>query len=137
MRFWVKSECSAIEMIRTNKFWNNRVFCFWVILLVVVGTGAGADEQKRVNVALNPDGSTFSFVVPGTLNFKGSFSATLTSCGQTRELLSAMGKIAWPAGQTQELRSVEGRLVLPVEQFREEIPCGRASVTEVTIRFAQ
>jgi signal transduction histidine kinase len=69
------------------------------------------------------------------MDFRGSFSATVVSGGQPRELLSTMDQIVLPAGQTQELRSVEGRLLSPVEQTSEETPCGRASVTEATLRF--
>jgi signal transduction histidine kinase len=69
------------------------------------------------------------------MDFRGGFSATIVSDGQTCELLSAMGQSVLHAGQTQVLHSAVGRLVSPVEQSSEETPCGRASVTEVALRF--
>jgi alpha-galactosidase len=112
-------------------------FCVWSILVFSMGwtTVAGAEGREKANVALDADGRAFTFAVPGTMDFKGSFSATIVSGMQTRELLSTMGQAALPAGQTQELHSAAGKLFAPVEESSEETPCGRASVTEVTLRF--
>lgn len=96
------------------------------VTLHALGTGRGT---------LDADGRAFTFTVPGVMDFRGSFSATVVSGGQPRELLSTMDQIVLPAGQTQDLRSVEGRIFGSVEQTSEETPCGRASVTEATLRF--
>jgi len=69
---------------------------------------------------LGPEGRGFAFTVSKILEFRGSFSATVVINGQTQTLLSATG-----------------RLVGPAVQSHEETPCGRASVTEVTLCFEQ
>jgi signal transduction histidine kinase len=120
-------------------FLNKQGFGLWRALLFAAGWAgiAWTHEHEKVNSVLEEDGRAFTFTVPGVLEFKGSFSAIVVSGGLTRELLSSMGQSALPGGQTQELHSAEGRLVAPVEHSREETPCGRATVTEVTLRFEQ
>ncbi len=118
-------------------FKNKQVVFFRIALLFAIGwsTVALTEGQKKAIAILDADGRSFSFNVPGIMGFRGSFSATIVSSGQNRELLSTMGQIALPAGQTQELRSVEGMLVSPPEHSKEDTPLGHASVTEVTLRF--
>jgi signal transduction histidine kinase len=114
-------------------------FCFWTVLMFTLGwtAVAGADGKERGTVALGADGRAFTFSVPGVMEFKGSFSATIVSGMQTRELLSTLWQAALPAGQTQELHSATGTLLGPIEESSEETPCGRAEVTEVTLRFGK
>ena len=118
---------------------NRHCFRFCIALLLTAGwVGVVfASGQEKVKAELEADGRAFTFAVPGVMDFRGSFSATIISGGQTRELLSAIGQSTLPIGQTHELRSEEGRLLSPVEQTSEETPCGRASMTEVTLRFGK
>jgi signal transduction histidine kinase len=71
-----------------------------------------------VSAALNKDGRSFTFIAPGTMDFRGSFTATIVRGGQTQDMCSAQGKLAFP-----------------VEQSEEDTPSGRIVVTEATLRF--
>ena len=118
-------------------FAMKQLFCLWLALLVTVGWAgvAVSREHEKVTWTLDDDGRAFTFSVPGVMAFRGSFSATCVRGKQARELLSTMDMIVAPAGQTQELYSAAGKLLSPPEQTTEETPFGRASVTEVTLRF--
>jgi signal transduction histidine kinase len=120
-------------------FKKKQLGCFRIALLFAIGwsTVALTEGQKKAIATLDADGRSFNFNMQGVMDFRGSFSATIVSAGQPRELLSAMGQSALPAGQTQTLQSAVGIFVAPVEHSSEETPCGRASVTEVTLRFEQ
>ncbi|MEI7902038.1 MAG: ATP-binding protein, partial [bacterium] len=76
--------------------------------------------RGTVSAALDADGRAFTFSAPGVMDFRGSFSATIVSGGETQELVSAAGTLAVPA-----------------EQAEEATPSGRAEVTAVTLRFGK
>ncbi|MEI7898930.1 MAG: ATP-binding protein [bacterium] len=81
---------------------------------------AAPEGSGTVGAALDADGRAFTFAAAGTMDFRGSFSATVVSGGQTQELVSAAGALAVPAEPTGE-----------------ETPCGRAAVTAVTLHFGK
>jgi signal transduction histidine kinase len=112
-------------------------FCRLLSFLLIVGWAGVAlpQEQAKVTCALDADGRAFTFTVPGVMAFRGSFSAAFVRGEQTRELLSTMEGGALPPGQTQALHSAAGKLISPVAQIIEETPFGRASVSEVALRF--
>lgn len=101
-------------------FPNKNILNLWIVLLsICYGPGVAlAEGLQKADSVLNSDGRSFTFAVPGVMSFKGGFSALVVS-----------------AGQTQELNSASGTLAGPPEHFNEETPCGRASVTAVTLRF--
>lgn len=101
-------------------FHHRRGYCLEAALLFTLGwiAGAGADVRERVIATLDADSRAFAFAVPGTMDFRGSFSATVVR-----------------GGQTQDLFSVDGKLAFPAEQLEEDTPCGRVTVTEGTLRF--
>jgi signal transduction histidine kinase len=93
---------------------------FWVALLVTAGWNAVAwsEGKERGTAALDADGRAFTFTVPGTMDFRGSFSAILVR-----------------GAQTQDVRSAVGKLAFPVESIDEDTPCGKVTGTEATLRF--
>jgi len=101
-------------------FHHRRGYRLAAALLFTLGWSASAcaDVRERVIATLDADSRAFTFAVPGTMDFRGSCSATVVK-----------------GGQTQELSSAQGRLAFPAEQVEEDTPCGRAMVTEGTLRF--
>jgi len=93
-------------------------------------------EHEKATCILDDDGRAFTFTVPGVMAFRGSFSATFVRGEQTRELLSTMGVAAFQPGRTQVLHAAEGVLLADPATFTEHTPCGRATGTEVALRFA-
>ena len=118
---------------------RSRTLCLRLVLLFAAGLAGGvwSYEQTKTKAVLDSDGRGFTFSIPSIMTFKGSFSATFVRGAQTRELLSTMGVTAFQPGQTQVLNSVEGILLAPPESFSEETPHGRATGTEVALRFAR
>jgi hypothetical protein len=115
---------------------TKKMFSLWSALLFTMGWAwvALPYGKEKASATLDADGRAFTFTMPGVMAFRGSFSATLVTGGHPYELLSTMGAVL-PAGQTQQLHSAAGKLLFPLEQTIEDTPCGRATVTEATLRF--
>ncbi len=95
--------------------------CLAAVLFTAGLAAAAAPEgRETVSVALDADGRAFTFAAPGTMGFRGGFSATVVIGGRTKELCSAAGA-----------------LIAPAAQATEDTPYGQAGVTAVTMRFAE
>lgn len=77
----------------------DRFFGYVAVLLLTVGFGVAAlaeDSHEGIDAAFEPDGRRFRIIVPGVMNFRAGFSATIRIAERNIALSSAGGEKTGP-----------------------------------------
>ena len=116
---------APLEVAFCNRMFTHRAVsrhlggCLATLLFTMGRLAVAMPEgQGAVKAFLDASGRTFTLAAPGLKDFRGGFSATVVS-----------------GGQTQKLASTACTLAAPAVQAREDTPFGRAEVTATAVHF--